>query len=403
MILDSAAPPTRAAAPVPAGAPAAPVPAAAPAAARQSSLQIPNLQVATAGNIPDAIREQISRNISQQPDLSSTNLSPAAQAIAAGIEKTQKPTTNAAEKVPTTPRTDDQQLGFMAKQYESGKMGTSAIGFDKTGGSSYGAYQIATKTGTMDRFMSYLKENNPEAYERLSQAGDPNVAGGGKFGKEWKKLAEEGKLQTSEKDFIKKTHYDVGMGKVKDENLQKMIGDSQALQEVMWSTSVQHGGGGAGQIFNKVYKPGMSQEDLIKGIYAERGTKFSSSTPEVQQSVLNRFQKEQQQALNLTKQPPSTTSEQIKATANKIVPQTDNTIPEPTERTTGAAIESRAQELSMNKEAAAATPPVIAPNTTNITNVNNSTGGGGRVIASIRNEDPTFIKMQMTSSLYQVS
>ena len=78
----------------------------------------------------------------------------------------------------------------------------------------------------------------------------------------------------------------------------------------------------------------------------------------------------------------------------------DITIPQ---RTTGAAIESRAQELSMNREAATATPPVIAPNTTNITNVNNNTGGGGRVIASIRNEDPTFIKMQMTSSLYQVS
>jgi hypothetical protein len=57
----------------------------------------------------------------------------------------------------------------------------------------------------------------------------------------------------------------------------------------------------------------------------------------------------------------------------------------------------------MNKQAAAATPSVIAPNTTNITNVNNNGGNGGRVLASIRNEDPTFIRMQMSMSAYQVS
>jgi hypothetical protein len=305
-------------------------------------------------------------------------------------------TTNMAEKISTMPRSEDQQLGFMAKQYESGKMGTSAIGFDRTGGSSYGAYQIATKTGTMDRFMNYLKENNPEAYERLSRAGDPNVPGGGNFGKEWKKLAEEGKLQESEKDFIKKTHYDVGIGKLKDEGLQKMLGESKALQEVMWSTSVQHGGGGASQIFNKVYKPGMSQEDLIKGIYAERGTKFGSSTPEVQQSVLNRFQKEQQQALNLINQPQQTsTPTQMVAQDKKDIPtQMSADSGAPIQRITGSVMQNKSDELNSTKMAA--TTPIVSSPVTNNNIVNNMSGssGGSKTNADIRNTEPAFIQMQ---------
>ena len=261
----------------------------------------------------------------------------------------------------------------------------------------------------MQRFMSHLKETNPEAYQRLSAAGDPNVPGGGRFGQEWKKLAAEGKLQQSEHEFIKKTHYDVGMKQVKNEELQNMIGESKALQEVMWSTSVQHGGGGASSIFNKVYKPGMSQEELIKAVYAERGTKFGSSTEDVRASVLNRFQKEQEQALALAAQPKESMTPNIPDSIETAIPEQQNLTNTasdliPTERTTGAAIESRAQELSMNKEAAATTPPVIAPNTTNITNVNNSGGGGeNRPVAGVRNDDPAFIRMQMTSSLYQVS
>lgn len=198
-------------------------------------------------------------------------------------------------------------LGGMAARFESGSAGSSAVGWDSTGGTSYGKYQIATKTGTMNRFMEHLKATNPEAYQRLSAAGPADSGKEGAFAQEWKKLAGEGKLAQSEHDFIKKTHYDVGMGNVKNKGLQDMIGKSKALQEVMWSTSVQHGGGGAGSIFNKVFKEGMSEQDLIKAIYAERGTKFGSSTAAVQQSVMNRFAQEQQLALGLVGQPGAAT------------------------------------------------------------------------------------------------
>lgn len=202
-------------------------------------------------------------------------------------------------------------LGGMAAAFESGKAGSSAIGWDSTGGTSYGKYQIAAKTGTMDKFMDHLKKTNPEAFERLSKAGPSDAGKQGAFAQEWKKLASEGKLQESEHEFIKKTHYDVGVNKIKDKGLQEKIGKSKALQEVMWSTSVQHGGGGAGGIFNKVYKEGMSEEDLIKAIYKERGTRFGSSTAQVRSSVQNRFAQEQQLALGMVGQPGNRPNQQV--------------------------------------------------------------------------------------------
>jgi hypothetical protein len=190
-------------------------------------------------------------------------------------------------------------LGSLAAKYESGGRGSSAVGWDSTGGTSYGKYQIAAKTGTMDQFMKFLEKDNPEAFARLKGAGPADAGKDGAFAQEWKKLASEGLLGDSEHKFIKASHFDKGMGGIQNKNLKSMIEQSKALQEVMWSTSVQHGGGGASGIFGKVFKEGMSEQDLIKAIYSERGTRFGSSTAGVQKSVQNRFASEQQQALEL--------------------------------------------------------------------------------------------------------
>lgn len=190
-------------------------------------------------------------------------------------------------------------LGGMSAQFESGGRGSAAVGWDSTGGTSYGKFQIATKTGTMKRFMDFLKGNNPAAYQALANAGPADSGKDGNFAQVWRKIAKDGTLGNSEFDFIKSTHYDVGVKGIKSNTLRTKLGSSKALQEVMWSTSVQHGGGGASTIFNKVYQEGMSDQDLIKAIYAERSTKFGSSTAEVRASVQNRFVREQKLALGI--------------------------------------------------------------------------------------------------------
>lgn len=194
-------------------------------------------------------------------------------------------------------------LGGMSAQFESGGRGSSAVGWDSTGGTSYGKYQIATKTGTMRRFMDFLKGTNPAAYQALASAGPADSGKDGQFAQVWRKIAKDGTLGNSEYDFIKSTHYDVGVSGIKNKNLKAMLGSSKALQEVMWSTSVQHGGGGASSIFNDSYQDGISEQDLIKAIYAKRSTKFGSSTAEVRASVINRFGREQKLALGIQNTP----------------------------------------------------------------------------------------------------
>jgi len=191
-------------------------------------------------------------------------------------------------------------LGSLSAQYESANKGSEAVGYDSTGGTSYGKYQISSKT--MPAFMKYAQENNPALYEKLKAAGPVDGGTNGQMAQAWKGAAQDGTMGTTEHDFIKKTHFDPAFQGIQDAGLRDQISGSKALQDVLWSTSVQHGpgqtGGGAANIFNKVYKEGMSQEDLVKAVYAERATKFGRSDAATRDSVVNgRLPKEQAQAL----------------------------------------------------------------------------------------------------------
>jgi hypothetical protein len=211
---------------------------------------------------------------------------------------------------PPSPTPMGSELGKLSAKFESAKDGPGAIGYDSTGGTSYGTYQIASKTGTMNRFLAFLDKNNPNLANQLRSAGDPNTGSKkGPFPDVWKKIASEDpkgfdKLQH---DFIQKTHYDpAARGLMKlGFNINEQ---SDAMKDVLWSTSVQHGSDGAVKIFSKAIKElgvSASPEKLISRIYQERGTKFASSTEAVQKSVLNRFSEESKMALASFKSGPS--------------------------------------------------------------------------------------------------
>lgn len=182
-------------------------------------------------------------------------------------------------------------LGAIAERFETGGKGSGIVGWDSTGGTSYGKYQIASKTGAMDDFLKFIKDKNPEIYEKLKAAGPADAGKGGNFAQVWQELASSGAFGNLEEDFIKTQSYDVTMKKLSPE-LQKFIESNEALKQMLFSTSVQHGGSGAAGILNKVWKPGMTEEQLVQAVYGERATRFGSSTPEVQQSVQNRFARE---------------------------------------------------------------------------------------------------------------
>ncbi|MEZ7196010.1 hypothetical protein [Pseudodesulfovibrio karagichevae] len=199
--------------------------------------------------------------------------------------------------------------GQLAAQFESGEAGTAAIGFDRVGGTSYGTYQIASKPGTMDEFLAYLDETRPEWADRLRDAGPANT--GSKQGgmpSVWRAIAAEDPagFDQVQHDFISRQTYDPARSMILDRTGLDFNNAPPALQEVLWSTSVQHGPTGAANIFNKVIDRFLhkGQNDdfnaqLIKGVYESRKNQFGSSTARVQKSVAHRMDSEKQLALNM--------------------------------------------------------------------------------------------------------
>ncbi|XXJ20054.1 hypothetical protein ACR42D_11030 [Desulfovibrio caledoniensis] len=199
--------------------------------------------------------------------------------------------------------------GTLAAQFESGESGVAAIGYDRVGGTSYGKYQIASKPGTMDEFLSYLDQNRPEWADRLRDAGPADT--GSKQGgmpAVWQAIAAEDPagFEQVQHDFIARQTYDPARSMILDRTGLDFNNAPPALQEVLWSTSVQHGPTGAANIFNKVIDRFLhkGQNDdfntqLIKGVYESRKNQFGSSTARVQKSVAHRMDSEKQLALNM--------------------------------------------------------------------------------------------------------
>lgn len=206
----------------------------------------------------------------------------------------------------------DPRIGSLAARFESGGDGVDAIGYDDQGGTSYGTFQISSRAGTMRLFVDFLKNQAPEWARRLSAAGPFNTGGrGGAVPREWKRIAAEDpeRFARLQQDFIADTHYVPALQEIQERTGVDVQAQSQALQEVLWSTAVQHGPRGAARIFSRAISGGGpssgdgSQFDrtLIKKVYSARGSQFSSSSPAVASAVRRRFEEEKVLALGILK------------------------------------------------------------------------------------------------------
>jgi LysM repeat protein len=204
------------------------------------------------------------------------------------------------------------ELGSLSAKYEtSGRgPGTVSTGSGDPGGVSYGSYQMATKTGTVARFVSQPDFPWHKDFQNL-------IPGTAAFTAKWKFIAasEPKAFQHAQHAFIKKTHYDLLVTKILDDDGLDINGRSRALQNSVWSVAVQHGGASS-IVHNAIgdidLDPAVAEYDqaLIKAIYAERGRKrsdgklawFSKSSPAVQAGVAKRFQSELIDALKMLAQ-----------------------------------------------------------------------------------------------------
>ena len=215
-----------------------------------------------------------------------------------------------------------QGIGSIAAMFESGEKGVAAIGFDRTGGTSYGKFQISSRAGTMDRFLNFLAERDPALGDRLRKAGPANTGSThGRMPTEWAKIATEiperfEKLQT---EFIKKDHYQPAREKILEQTGVDIESAKPALREALFSTAVQHGASGAARIFNQAIDkflgkggaqlasasvaPGAAggaknfEQALVSEVYNKRQNQFGGSTEAVRASVRGRLRQEKDMVL----------------------------------------------------------------------------------------------------------
>lgn len=201
-------------------------------------------------------------------------------------------------------KTPKANLGALSAKYESGPYGSSAIGKDKQGGVSFGKYQISQAQGTLKDFLQFAKERAPDVYSKLAPLEKTASNISGKFSLAWKKLSAKEELQKLEHDFIKQTHYDESLKLLKEKGFD-FSGRPDILQDVIWSTAVQHGPSGASDIISSLGAPkkvnSLPSKALINKIYDKRLTQFPNATEKEKASVVRRFTKERSDALSALK------------------------------------------------------------------------------------------------------
>ena len=179
-------------------------------------------------------------------------------------------------------------LGSVSAKYESGGRGVDVVssGRGDPGGVSYGAHQLASKTGTM---AAYLKSPEGQQYAASFSGLSP---GSPEFSAAYKQIAAQDPtgFAESQKAFITRTHYDPVAA-----HAQKMGYDTSdpKVQEALYSMSVQHGG--AKKIVSAAGSgEGKSAEDQVKALYAQRSQYVTNLG---QGNLVSRYQKEQRDVL----------------------------------------------------------------------------------------------------------
>lgn len=221
--------------------------------------------------------------------------------------------------VPTFYSMAKSDLGSLAAKFESGEEGIAAIGYDRKGGTSYGKYQISSRAGTMSGFITYLGDQAPDLARRLAQAGPANTGSRrGRMPEVWRQIAAEDpqRFERLQGEFVRTSHFEPAIQSIAEATGISFDTMPKALQEVLFSTAVQHGPVGAARIVSravdrvdksrlqKLGKGGghaerNAERQLIQNIYNLRASQFVSSTSRVRGAVQQRLRVEMQEALEM--------------------------------------------------------------------------------------------------------
>ncbi|CAK7016291.1 MAG: hypothetical protein DESF_00658 [Desulfovibrio sp.] len=220
----------------------------------------------------------------------------------------QAPAQGKARQKRRQPDAAEMELGKLSAQFESGRDGIAAVGYDRNGGTSYGKYQVSSRAGSLNDFLEFLDGEAPDISKKLRAAGPGNTGSRkGAMPDMWRAIAEAQpeRFEALQEAYVRESHYKPAVEGISQRTALEADSLSPAMREVIWSTSVQHGPTGAARIFARAEAMSGDPDDpayerkLITNVYKVRSGQFGSSTSEVQAAVQNRFRQERTLALNL--------------------------------------------------------------------------------------------------------
>lgn len=222
-------------------------------------------------------------------------------------------------------------VGSIAEFFESGGRGVNTISTGKGdhGGVSYGKHQLASKNGSMATFLK-----SKEAAQFSSQFAGL-TPGSKEFNDAYAKLASgesSSDFAKAQKQYIDRTHFEPTKNNVTKSTGIDIANRSKALNEAVYSTSVQYGAGGGSSLLKKAWKdlgPDADDATLISKLQdykqANVDTNFKSSSADMRAGVAKRAGQEKEMLLRVL-EAEKTGSFTEKETKNKWVKKQDEAI-----------------------------------------------------------------------------
>jgi hypothetical protein len=177
---------------------------------------------------------------------------------------------------------ENPDLGYLSKIEETGGRGPGTVSSGKgrggrpdPGGVSFGSYQLTSvrKRGQRSRVEEFLATDGERWALRFAGLEPTDEA----FKAIWKEIAAEdpAAFHDAQHKFIDRTHYRVQIKKIQDEEGLDIGARSYALQDVVWSTAVQHGPDtgiitSAIQEASREFGDNFTDEQLIGKVYDVR-------------------------------------------------------------------------------------------------------------------------------------
>lgn len=168
-------------------------------------------------------------------------------------------------------------VGYVSARGESGNPGIVNRDPNPSAGWDYGAWQFNANAGIPQSFVKWMKKHAPDLHGQLSpKLSSIHQGKGGAFGKAWQAVnAQDSKRFMQLQRAYAWDHYLGGVTKRLGPELGSVVNSDRGMQEMAFSTAIQHGVGGAAKILRKAGVGSLDKSKVIDNVYARRAQIYS--------------------------------------------------------------------------------------------------------------------------------